>query len=214
MSTDMNVPGYEHLADILTAAYTQAAVGKGAERHAGGQPFDKQPMQSISDLFDTPYGMAFQVAKKLHEGIKMDTLERQERELLGVINYTAGIILWLRRQAESESPQGELLLGGVGAAYDQMAQNLPKVVYKPANPAVCGPDSELAVEIESKVAAAGGWVNVPDTGWVNKWNTLGLCQVRAGTPIFYKHEAGHLGQTSDPQMLKWSFILAYREQSK
>jgi hypothetical protein len=46
------------------------AVGKGAERHAGGQPFDAQPMQSISDLFDSPYGMAFQVTKKLHEGLK------------------------------------------------------------------------------------------------------------------------------------------------
>jgi hypothetical protein len=210
MSTDMNVPGYEHLADILTAAYTQAAVGKGAERHAGGQPFDKQPMQSISDLFDTPYGMAFQVAKKLHEGIKMDTLERQERELLGVINYTAGIVLWLRRQAESESPQGELLLGGVGAAYDQMAQDLPKVVYKPA----IIKNSPLEQEIESKVAAAGGWVDVPDTGWVRKWNSLGLCQVRAGTPVFFKHEAGHLGQTSGPELLKWASIVAYREQSK
>ena len=104
----MNVPGYEQLADILTAAYNQAAVGKGAERHAGGQPFDQQPMQQISDLFDSPYGMAFQVCKKLHEGIKLDTLERQERELLGVINYTAGIILWLRRQSAAQSGQSQL----------------------------------------------------------------------------------------------------------
>ena len=132
MSEQMNQPGYEHLANILQAAYEQAAVGKGAERHAGGQPFDAQPMQSISDLFDSPYGMAFQVTKKLHEGLKMDTLERQERELLGAINYTAGIILWLRRQAGQK----------------------PLEVAKPVQ------DEDRITEIDKEVAALGGWCSV------------------------------------------------------
>lgn len=187
MSNNMNVPGYEPLADILTAAYTQAAVGKGAERHAGGQPFDQQPMQSISDLFNTPYGMAFQVAKKLHEGIKMDTLERQERELLGVIVYTAGIVLWLRRQAERKSPQGELALG--------------VTEFK---------DVSLEQEIEAKVAAAGGWVNVPYVGWPKHPIYEDRCQVGSQTPTYYKHALGHLGFTDSPEYLDWNLIVAYK----
>lgn len=92
---------YKHLYSILMSAFDQAASGKGKERHAGGQPFEAQPMQSISDLFDSPHGMAFQVAKKVHEALTAldGNLEAQERELLGAINYTAGIILWLRRKA-------------------------------------------------------------------------------------------------------------------
>lgn len=91
------VEGYESLHDILLEAYDQAARGKGAERHAGGQPFDKQPMQTISELFQTPDGMAFQAVKKLREGLQLPTQDRKERELLGAINYIAGIIIYLRK---------------------------------------------------------------------------------------------------------------------
>lgn len=94
----LSAEGYEELAIILRDAFEQAARGKGAERHANELPFDQQPMQAISDLFDSDKGMAFQIVKKLREGLDMPEYERLERELLGVIVYTAGAILWHKRR--------------------------------------------------------------------------------------------------------------------
>ena len=90
-------PGYERLYHYLVLALNQAQSGKGAERHssANSLAFDKQRMQSISHLIKSPAGMVFQACKKLTEGMEMDTYERQERELLGVINYIAGILIYL-----------------------------------------------------------------------------------------------------------------------
>jgi hypothetical protein len=93
--------GYDELAIILRDAFEQASRGKGAERHANDLPFDQQPMQSISSLFDSDKGMAFQVVKKLREGLDMPEFDRLERELLGSIVYTAGIILWHKRRRVS-----------------------------------------------------------------------------------------------------------------
>lgn len=95
----MNAPGYEQLSEVLRAAFDQAAYGKGAERHARGNDFDKQHMQTISTLLGTERGMAFQVCKKLTEGIDMEAYDRFERELLGVIIYTAGIIIWRKKNS-------------------------------------------------------------------------------------------------------------------
>lgn len=89
-------PNYESLAAVLRAAYDQAATGKGAERHGNGLAFDVQPMQKISWLLGSADGMAFQACKKVAEGLKLPTLERQEREILGAINYLAGIVIFLR----------------------------------------------------------------------------------------------------------------------
>lgn len=94
--------GYDELAIILRDAFLQASEGKGAERHANSKPFHAQPMQSISDLFDSDKGMAFQIVKKLREGLGMPEYERLERELLGVIVYTAGAILWHKRRHVAE----------------------------------------------------------------------------------------------------------------
>lgn len=91
--------GYECLIDVLHEAYGQAAFGKGAERHAGGQPFDAQPMQAISQLLGSERGMAFQAIKKIREGLDLPETDRQVAELLGAINYIAGIIIYLRAQA-------------------------------------------------------------------------------------------------------------------
>lgn len=93
-----NVPGYEQLAEVLEAAYHQAARGKGAERHADGLPFHQQPMQTGSDLLGTDAGLAFQAIKKIREGRKFEEFDRLERELLGAIVYVAGMIIWNRRQ--------------------------------------------------------------------------------------------------------------------
>lgn len=94
----LSAEGYDELAIILRDAFLQASEGKGAERHANSKPFHEQPMQTVSDLFDSDKGMAFQIVKKLREGLDMSEYERLERELLGVIVYTAGAILWHKRR--------------------------------------------------------------------------------------------------------------------
>jgi hypothetical protein len=85
---------YISLQKVLEKAYDQAATGKGRERHARGNPFDKQHMQTISELLNTDRGMAFQAIKKLTEGLDMADPGARERELLGAINYIAGIIVF------------------------------------------------------------------------------------------------------------------------
>lgn len=90
--------GYEHLAEVLKAAHDQAAYGKGKERHANDLPFHDQRMQSISTLLGDDRGMAFQAIKKLTEGLEFADPARREAELLGAINYIAGILVWHARK--------------------------------------------------------------------------------------------------------------------
>jgi hypothetical protein len=99
-SVDDPKPGYEALAAVLRDAMAQATSGKGHERHARGNPFHEQHMQSISRLLGTERGMAFQVIKKLTEGLDLPTHEARERELLGAINYLAGIVVYYRLNEE------------------------------------------------------------------------------------------------------------------
>lgn len=99
----MNVPGYESLANVLQRAYGQAAIGKGAERHACDRPFSEQPMQSISELLGTADGLLYQAMKKIQESKRLDK-DAATRELLGAINYIAGAIIF------SEAVQAELPL--------------------------------------------------------------------------------------------------------
>ena len=86
---------YESLRRVLEAAYDQASMGKGKERHAGdGLAFIDQPMQAVSKLLNTSDGLAFQAIKKVTESQGMKTFEQKERELLGAINYIAGMIIF------------------------------------------------------------------------------------------------------------------------
>lgn len=93
---------YKELSLVLAKAFEQASTGKGKERHAGGQAFQDQPMQSISNLLNSTDGMAFQAIKKIKESAGMDTFERKERELLGAINYIAGIIIYEKMKANKK----------------------------------------------------------------------------------------------------------------
>lgn len=95
----MNVPGYERLRDVLLGAYEQAAVGKGAQRHANDRPFHEQPMQTLI----RGHGLGFatgQIGKKAEESLGLER-EAAIAELRGVINYAAGAIIFL----ESTRPQ-------------------------------------------------------------------------------------------------------------
>lgn len=94
-------PNYQVLAEILNEAYEQAATGKGAERHGQDLPFEVQPMQQISMLLGTDKGMAYQAIKKIQEAGRMERAAA-ERELLGAINYIAGMIVFYRNCQKDE----------------------------------------------------------------------------------------------------------------
>ena len=90
----MNTPGYESLTNVLERAFAQAAVGKGAQRHAVDRPFSEQPMQTISELLGTPDGLLYQAMKKIQESKRLDK-DAGVRELLGAINYLAGAVIFI-----------------------------------------------------------------------------------------------------------------------
>lgn len=87
------VDHYADLRRVLDLALTQAAYGKGADRHASGQTFDQQPMMEIGRMVGVGfcYGQAM---KKTQEASRMEP-EAAKRELLGAINYLAGAYLLL-----------------------------------------------------------------------------------------------------------------------
>lgn len=85
---------YTSLENVLRRALSQAAVGKGAERHANGLAFEDQPMQTVSRLVGTHGGLLYQAIKKTQESTRMET-GAAVRELLGAINYLAGAIIYL-----------------------------------------------------------------------------------------------------------------------
>lgn len=87
--------GYERLHAVYRDAHHQAAYGKGNERHANDLPFHEQRMQTISHGLNSPAGMAYQVIKKLQEGLQMKDAGARRRELLGALNYLAGIVIFL-----------------------------------------------------------------------------------------------------------------------
>lgn len=85
---------YQSLLDVLMRAYEQASGGKGAERHGKDKPFDEQPMQQLIELYGPGFALG-QAAKKAQESMRMDETERQVAELLGAINYVAGVVVYL-----------------------------------------------------------------------------------------------------------------------
>lgn len=90
---------YYALAAVLGDALEQASKGKGKERHAhNGERFEEQRMLAISRLLNSERGMAYQVCKKVIEGIDLPTTERKVAELLGAINYIAGMVIFLREK--------------------------------------------------------------------------------------------------------------------
>lgn len=92
--------GYEKLAAVLQEAHDQAASGKGAHRHANGQPFEAQPSLAIA----RDEGSAFltgQARKKIGEAGRMvnrGDAEAARREYLGAIVYLAARVILLDEQ--------------------------------------------------------------------------------------------------------------------
>ena len=90
-------PDYAGLGRALGAAYNQAAAGKGKERHANGQPFERQPTMEISRMVGPGYALG-QAMKKSQEAGRMLSREEHDRaqaEMLGAINYLAACWLYV-----------------------------------------------------------------------------------------------------------------------
>lgn len=85
--------GYESLARILCEVMHQAAIGKGAQRHADSNPFERQPTLGYARKYNSPVGLLCQVMKKLDEYDRLDGVARR-RELIGVMVYVAMLIIF------------------------------------------------------------------------------------------------------------------------
>lgn len=89
---------YASLRSVLSDALHQAAFGKGKERHANDDPFERQSICEIT----RKHGLAFatgQAAKKLEESHRLLQLRGAEaaiNEILGAINYAAAAVIVLR----------------------------------------------------------------------------------------------------------------------
>lgn len=97
-------PGYTCLVEIFRDAHNHAARGKGLERHANDLPFEDQRMLAISRSLDSPNGMAYQVMKKITEGLALPEYYRTRSELLGALNYLAGIVIFLDEKHGEPGP--------------------------------------------------------------------------------------------------------------
>jgi len=91
---------YDSLRKILDAAFAQAATGKGAERHANGEEWLKQPIFTIAQQVGDGFN-AGQVIKKVQEAQQMAArgeYSKAQHEVLGAIVYAASLhVLWDRQ---------------------------------------------------------------------------------------------------------------------
>lgn len=99
-------PGYDLLFDVLMRAFSQAAVGKGSERHGGGGlRFEEQPMTTINRTLGSVDGFLYQAAKKAAESRRLPD-GRAQAELYGAINYLAGAVIAYDTWAKESLPEG------------------------------------------------------------------------------------------------------------
>ena len=90
--------GYEAVAAVLDDALSQAAAGKGLDRHAApGQPFGEQPMAAITAMVGVgfPLGQAMKKAQEAGRMAERGEAGRARSEILGAIMYLAGAALAL-----------------------------------------------------------------------------------------------------------------------
>lgn len=95
-------PEYESLANVLARALSQAANGKGRERHANpGERFEDQQICTLNRWLGDSHGAVFQICKKAIESQRLDT-EAGVRELLGAIVYAAAAIVEMEWKAQEK----------------------------------------------------------------------------------------------------------------
>ena len=99
---------YQELEKVYQGALSQAALGKGKERHADGEPFEKQKICTIARwVGGSPVaGPLQQVIKKAAESARMEP-DQAIRELYGVINYAAAAIIVLKANSSGRAKADE-----------------------------------------------------------------------------------------------------------
>ncbi len=94
-------PGYEKLHEVLQRAMKQAALGKGKERHASGEPFHEQPICVIARWVGIGAQLG-QAIKKSRESIRLLNIKGPEAavfEILGAINWLAAAVIVIEEQS-------------------------------------------------------------------------------------------------------------------
>jgi hypothetical protein len=95
-------PSYSSLKRVLDMAYDQASSGKGKERHANNDPFERQPICQIPRYQGSIDFVTGQAIKKCLEVTKLPTVDDKVRELLGAINYIAAGIIVLQEGSDGK----------------------------------------------------------------------------------------------------------------
>lgn len=85
---------YDKLERVLMLALEQASIGKGKERHANDEPFERQKIITLNKQIGSNHGAIFQACKKAQESARLPK-ERAIIELLGAINYLAAAVIIL-----------------------------------------------------------------------------------------------------------------------
>jgi hypothetical protein len=86
---------YTDLIAVLEQALSQAAEGKGKDRHANGRPFNEQPIITIGKMVGPgfPIGQALKKGQEAAGMISRHERQAAKRELLGAINYLAAAVI-------------------------------------------------------------------------------------------------------------------------
>lgn len=91
---------YAELKRVFDQAFTGQTEGKAKARHnkTGILPFEQQRIMTISEMQNSPYGLTYQVTKKMLEALDMDEVEKTLHELQGVMVYVGALILFVERR--------------------------------------------------------------------------------------------------------------------
>ncbi len=102
-------PNYDGLHRVLMDALAQASTGKGKERHALGEPYEDQLVCLLARQLGVA-GPAYQVCKKAIEACRLP-YPANVNEVLGAINYAAGMVLQMEAAALAEKRQEVIAKG-------------------------------------------------------------------------------------------------------
>jgi len=98
------IPEYEDLLSVLLEAYERASIGKGHQRHSGGEPFRNQWILRGSRMFGSG-SLNYQIGKKNEEMMRLETTDAKVKELLDIMVYAAAEIILLREQQHKDAKE-------------------------------------------------------------------------------------------------------------
>ena len=98
---------YGRLVYALSLAYNQAAFGKGKERHANNKPFEEQTMMVANRVTDGGFGWG-QIFKKIQEIPNIKDPDMKKAEMVSIIVYAAGWVLWFEEFMKKGEARGNL----------------------------------------------------------------------------------------------------------